>query len=515
MKRIFIIFIVFALAVLNRTGAAAQQIPFLSELFSRYEEFNRLYNEKHRAGAPSPAVEILRKRGEEAFRRGDIPSILAVISEATAVLQGKQWDERQKFLASLTVETDRLVIEPNQDLQVSLTRMYQADLDKAFQTPLTVSFEVVPLPKAVSAAPDAQNTVGPVVIAQRLAIAESSSNASRRLLLPDGIYWVLARLESGGQTVAEIRRPIYAIAGFSDGVKRLNKIVADIKSSADPKVKAIASLVATPEFQLQRLSMLNKTRGEDDINPLTEFSMIEASLSALAKGQDPFSKERGELERAYQGSDGKLIPYRIYLPQSYDGESPRPLVVMLHGALGDESYYFSDLFDPAVIKAEADRRGFILAGVNGRGRIGGYRGLAIEDTFEVIKAMTRAYKIDASRVYLTGHSMGGYGTWLVAAEKPEVFAAIAPVSGGPPAEGEALSGLLQKLKDLPALVAYGSKDGIVPPERSRDMADAAKKAGIKVTSLEAPDADHLGVVAATFPAILEFFEKNAKPSPAK
>jgi pimeloyl-ACP methyl ester carboxylesterase len=515
MKKIFTLVLLSALVTMIQASASAQQIPFLSELFSRYEEFNRLYSEKRGAGTNQPALEALRKRGEEAFRRGNIPGILEVISEGTALLQGKQWDERQKFLASLTVETDRLVVEPNQDLQVSLTRMYPADLDKAFQAPPTVSFEVVPVAKAASSSPAAPSSSKPVVIAQKLAIAESSSNAARRLLLAEGVYWVVARIESGGQVVAEIKQPVYAITDFGDSIKALTKMVADIKGSNDPKVKAVASLVTTPEFQLQRLSPLNRARGEDNLDPVRELSSIEASLSALAKGQNPFAKEKGELERAYQGSDGKLIPYRVYVPQSYDGASSRPLVVMLHGALGDERYYFSGLFDPAVIKGEAERRGFILVGVNGRGRFGGYRGLAVEDTYEVIKSVSRDYKIDASRVYLTGHSMGGYGSWLVAAEKPEVFAALAPVSGGPPAQGEALAGLLQKVKDMPALVAHGARDGIVMPERSRDIVSAAQKAGMKVTYVEVPEADHLSIVAATFPAILDFFEKNAKPAPAK
>jgi predicted esterase len=487
----------------------------LSELFSRYEEFNRLYSEKRKAGASLPAIEALRKRGEEAFRSGNIPGILEAISEGSALLQGRQWDERQKFLASLTVETDRLVIEPNQDLQVSLTRMYPADLDKAFPTSPTVSFEVVPVVKAGGGAPAAPPAPKPVVIAQRLTIAETSSNAARRMLLAEGVYWVVARIEAGGQVLAEIKRPLYAITDFSDSIRAFGRMAADIKSSNDPKVKAVASLVTTPEFQLQRLSPLNMTRGEDNLDPLQELSSVETSLSALAKGQNPFARERGELERAYQGSDGKLIPYRVYVPQSYDGTASRPLVVMLHGALGDERYYFSGLFDPAVIKGEAERRGYILVGVNGRGRFGGYSGLAIEDTYEAIKSVSRDYKIDASRVYLTGHSMGGYGAWLVAADKPGVFAALAAVSGGPPAQGEALAGLLQKVKDIPAMVAHGARDGIVMPERSRDVVSAAQKAGMKVTYVEVPEADHVSIVAATFPAILDFFEKNAKPAPAK
>ena len=114
-------------------GAQAQQIPLLSDLFARYEEFNRLYAERRKAGANLSGVEPLRKRGEEAFRRGHIPGILEVLGEAQAVLTGKKWDDRQRFISSLTLEIDRLVVEPNQVLQVSLTRMFQVNIDKVSQ----------------------------------------------------------------------------------------------------------------------------------------------------------------------------------------------------------------------------------------------------------------------------------------------------------------------------------------------------------------------------------------------
>ena len=192
---------------------------------------------------------------------------------------------------------------------------------------------------------------------------------------------------------------------------------------------------------------------------------VEGVLAALAKGQNPFAAERGEVERAYQASDGSLFPYRLYVPKSYNGSTPAPLVVMMHGALGDERYYFSGLFDPAVIKSEAERRGFILAGLNGRGRFA----VSQDDVFEVIKAVTRDYKIDASRVCLIGHSLGGVGAWIVAAVKPELFAAIAAVSGGPPAQGDALTALLAKLKGNPAMVVHGAQDGIAPVQLSRTM----------------------------------------------
>ncbi|HSE98871.1 MAG TPA: prolyl oligopeptidase family serine peptidase, partial [Blastocatellia bacterium] len=198
------------------------------------------------------------------------------------------------------------------------------------------------------------------------------------------------------------------------------------------------------------------------------------------------------------------------VPRSYDGSTARPLVVMLHGVLGDERYYFSEMFDADTIRAEAERRGFILAGTNGRGRFGNYGGPSQEDTVEVIKAMSRSYRIDNARIYLTGHSMGGSGTWIVASSHPELFAAIAPVSGNSPGQGEALKSLFEKLKSVPALVVAGGRDGLVPAERSKESVTAAQKAGLKVTYLEVPEADHISIVGASFSAILEFFDKVGK-----
>jgi pimeloyl-ACP methyl ester carboxylesterase len=511
MKKGFVAALLLALVALIQLKAAAQQIPYLSELLSRTEGFYKLYNEKRRAGANLSAIEPLRKRGEEAFRRGNIPGLVELMSEGRNLLEGRSWDEKQRFLASLTLETDRLVIEPNRELRVSLERIFPVNAEKAFASTPTVTFEIIPADPLSheSVTPPLQ---GPVLIAERLAIAETSSNASRRLLLPDGAYWVVAKIESGGQKLGDIRRPLYAISDFSDSLTGFSKIVADINNSTDAKVKAVASLVATPEFQIQRLALLNKSRGEDDINAIQELDRIESALSALAKGQNPFANERGELERAYKSADGTLVPYRVYVPKSYDAASARAMVLMLHGALGDERYYFSHLFNPEVVKGEAERRGYILAGVNGRSRLPSYAGPSKEDSFEVIKAVTRDYRIDPARIYLTGHSMGGFGTWLIASSKPELFAAIAPMSSGTPVQGNELTALLEKVKAMPALVVHGGRDGIAPPEMSRAAVEAARKAGMKVSLLEIPDTDHISIIGAAFPAVLDFFEKNPKPA---
>ena len=94
------------------------------------------------------------------------------------------------------------------------------------------------------------------------------------------------------------------------------------------------------------------------------------------------------------------------------------------------------------------------------------------------------YRVDKDRIYLTGLSMGGFGTWSLAAAHPERFAAIVPIcGGGNPADAA-------KLKNLPIWVFHGAKDPVVPPERSESMVKAIKAAGGNVKLTVYPDAGH-------------------------
>ena len=95
------------------------------------------------------------------------------------------------------------------------------------------------------------------------------------------------------------------------------------------------------------------------------------------------------------------------------------------------------------------------------------------------------YPADAERVYLTGLSMGGFGTWALAARSPERFAAIVPICGG------GLPGKAGRLKDLPTWAFHGGRDRVVRPELSKRMVDAMKAAGAKKVELTIyPDAGH-------------------------
>jgi predicted peptidase len=134
-----------------------------------------------------------------------------------------------------------------------------------------------------------------------------------------------------------------------------------------------------------------------------------------------------------------------------------------------------------------------------------YIGDAEKDVMDVIAEMRRDYNIDPDRIYLTGHSMGGYGTWSVAMNHPEVFAALAPVSGG--ANNPAA---MSKIAHIPQLVVHGDTDPTVPVERSRVMVAAGKKLGAEIKYIEVPGGDHGSVVAPTFKDVFEWFDTHRR-----
>ncbi len=102
----------------------------------------------------------------------------------------------------------------------------------------------------------------------------------------------------------------------------------------------------------------------------------------------------------------------------------------------------------------------------------------------LLDEIVEKYQVDEDRIYVTGLSMGGFGTWSLAAYQPDRFAALAPICGG----GEPIMARL--LRPIPTWVFHGAKDPIVPLERSTAMVEAIKAAGGDVKFTIYPDAGH-------------------------
>jgi predicted peptidase len=123
------------------------------------------------------------------------------------------------------------------------------------------------------------------------------------------------------------------------------------------------------------------------------------------------------------------------------------------------------------------------------------------------------YSADPDRVYLTGLSMGGFGTWATAMENPDRFAAIAPVCGG----GNPYQG--RRLKNVPTWIFHGAKDTSVPVQASLDMHASLKQVGGDVKLTVYPDLSHdCWTVTYDNPELYDWFlshKRGEKTTPQK
>jgi predicted peptidase len=175
------------------------------------------------------------------------------------------------------------------------------------------------------------------------------------------------------------------------------------------------------------------------------------------------------------------MDYLLFLPQGYEqSKQTWPLMLFLHGAgeSGTDMAKVKTHGPPKIVETKPDFP-FILVSPQSAGR--GWN----NDTLNaLLDDVIRNYRVDKSRVYLTGLSMGGFGTWSLAAAHPEKFAAIVPICGG----GNTADA--KKLATLPIWVFHGAKDPTVPVQRSREMVEAIKAAGGNIKYTEYPEAKH-------------------------
>jgi poly(3-hydroxybutyrate) depolymerase len=182
-----------------------------------------------------------------------------------------------------------------------------------------------------------------------------------------------------------------------------------------------------------------------------------------------------------QSSSSPALDYLVYLPSGYYRFSGRwPLILYLHGS-GEVGHDINRLRAGGLLRRiEAGwRNPFIIVGPHSPGQ--GWDVAALDSLLDEVM---RRYRVDADRVYLTGVSMGGYGTWALASAYPERFAAIAPIcGGGDPASAD-------RLRGVPTWAFHGAEDTIVPAEESRRMVAALEQAGGDVRLTVYPGVGH-------------------------
>jgi len=180
----------------------------------------------------------------------------------------------------------------------------------------------------------------------------------------------------------------------------------------------------------------------------------------------------------------KNLNYLLYLPEDYDKDPAKkwPLLVFLHGS-GERGSDISKvkIHGPPMLVEKGKKFPFIL--ISPQCPTDSW--WSYEPVNEMIEDAEKRYQIDPKRIILTGLSMGGYGTWELAAHYPKKFAALAPLCGG------GIPYMTRRFKDTPVWAFHGAKDGGVPIHESQRMVDALKKNGsTKVKFTIYPEAGH-------------------------
>jgi predicted peptidase len=204
--------------------------------------------------------------------------------------------------------------------------------------------------------------------------------------------------------------------------------------------------------------------------------------------------------KSFESSNELKLGYRFFQPKN-ESNVALPLIIFLHGAgeRGDNNvqqlkHGAGDLASDAVQSKQAC---FVIApqcAENEKWVDHDWDVQVVEQpvtiskhlfaVFELIDVAVKEHNIDPARIYLTGLSMGGYGTWDAVARRPKFFAAAVPICGG--ADVKTASQLL----DTPIWNFHGAADSVVPVELSQVIIDAIKKAGGEAEYTEYPDLKH-------------------------
>ncbi len=286
-----------------------------------------------------------------------------------------------------------------------------------------------------------------------------------------------------------------------------------------------------------------------------------APVAILAEPAAP----TGDLHlKYYFAAANAQMPYRLYVPTTYDGSRAYPLVVVLHGSGADENAPFAH----SDLEKIAEARGYIIVCPLGYNNFGGYGDfypvmvtremragaqqlrelvrsgarayppaqaadekpaaaddlaelpasfavdpaagvLSEQDVINVLERVRHAYRIDPRRIYLMGNSMGGVGTLYLGARYPELWAALAP-SGGPIA---AWSYPYERLRraHVALLLVHGELDQHSNAAASRAIEVAARAEGVDARLLLVPGGDHGSAWTKVLPQTFDFFDQHRRP----
>jgi predicted peptidase len=194
----------------------------------------------------------------------------------------------------------------------------------------------------------------------------------------------------------------------------------------------------------------------------------------------------------YDDGQGNTMPYRLFLPPDHTPETEYPLVLYMHGAgeRGTDNMRQLNNIESLIAATQSDRFASYLLAPQAPVDLGWSSELGVNLTAGVLDEMIANYSVDSTRIYATGFSAGGTGTFAQVHDS-ELFAAGVPIAAG-------LNGVTPELaeelapgyRDMPLWVFHGSLDTFWPAEKARLLVDAIRAVGGSPLYTEFPDRGH-------------------------
>jgi len=466
--------------------------------------------------ARKPAPEVVAEiEGlvDEAFQfytAGRTGETRRLLYRALALAIDREWTPRDEYWRSLILRSNKAVCDPARPIVIRLEQNYRSTYE--LESTLTLRAFLLKPGRSEKSPPvkELGNFEGVAIdlIDQPFSFTADLSGVE------DGYYDVAVDVFEKETLLRRVKTPVYLLTGMDaarDDVERRLKAVSGHES-------AKASVRYPFDFALQVNLGKVWARGYDFKAEIKEAQEL---LAKLEKGEDPLYGAVGGHKRHYWFEEaGEIMPYRIDVPESYDGTRGFPMMIALHGNGGTEDTMAT--VGGGVLIKEANKLGYIVVCPLGYRRNGGYGAegnmgrpygpvrrhitqLSEKDVMNVLELVRSEYRIDENRIYLMGGSMGGGGTWRIGAKYPDIWAAIGPLCPGVMPDEIDLEGM----KHIPVIVTHGDADTTVPVQASRAMVAAMKELGMTYEYIEVPGGGHMILNKGLKPT-LQFFEKHRR-----
>ena len=503
------ILLILSLCALMPSTATSQALTSLASVRVGY---NTRKNTVKPQGDLKAQIDALDAQIAEASRLGRNGELRRLYAKGITLLAGRPWTDAADYSGSLVLRTSRVVVDSSTPYTVRLEQIYAPaiELQRTVTARVALRTRVAAAPNQPPPAPEVVKDLGSFDgVARDLRESPFFFDLDLRDV-PDGAYFLGVEVMDQTTSLGTAALPIAVRRGVDDLAARLEADAA----------RAPEALRAEILFPVDRMRNVNRGRLElRTFDPDRDFAAADAVAATVKTGKDPFAGRTGDIKRHYRlDAANEIIPYRTYVPAAYTGAKAFPLIVALHGLGGTEDSFF-DNYDKR-LPPLAEQHGYILAAPLGY-RVDGSYGWGLgtapadpnvrrmqdfseQDVMQVLQRVRRQYKIDESRIYLLGHSMGAIGTWKIAPKYPDIWAAIAPISGNGAPD------TLERIRAVPEIIVHGDADPTVPVAGSRAMVAKLKELGTEHKYIEVPGGLHSDVVAPNVAAIVEFFNTHRK-----